>query len=292
MAYEIFLTRTAVPGTDIRFEHELGPLTNSDFQLIMDGAPIRKRLDDGACWLWHPQNMPWLSASWQKGRSENSSYISLAVSYAHNQFLKVWADAFALALRLGHSLNARIFEDSKHLEITRENVEEVLAPHGQLVTEQAKFWEEAVTGMDRNMQAPLEYPMGPYDAVKDFFVLFLDPEKRSSMIDVVRDLNLYIDPESLAADRFAIQAKQNDNLLARVLVRPNDGALQIRPFYWMEPFQKTAPATLDLAKQLQSRLGGSLYLKEKPMTTAFEDEIRNQINGLGVEFLLWLEARK
>lgn len=292
MAYEIFLTRTVVPGTEIRLDDAQQAITPSDFQLIMDNAPVRKRFHDGACWLWHPEDMAWLTASWQKGASEDSSYISLSISYGHQKFLKVWADAFALALRLGRALNARVFEDSKHLEITRENVQELLAPHAALVTEQAGFWKEAVTGMDRHMQAPLEYPVGPYDAVNDYFVFFLEPSNYIKMSELVKKLDLYIDPESLAEDAFAIQDRQTGSLLSRVFLRPNDRALQIWPFYWMEPFEKVAGATLDLAKQLQAELGGSLYLKEKPITQSLEGEIRAQIRGLGVEFFLWLESTK
>lgn len=287
MAFEIFLTRTIVPGIERRISDD-PPLTRADFELVMDGAPIRKRLNDGSCWLWHPENMAWLTASWKEGKETNGGYISLAVSYGHNKFLKVWADAFALALRLARSLNARIFEDSKFIEISRDNIEELLAPHSPLVTEQAEFWKKTVAGMDAHMQAPLEFPVGPYDAVNDYFVFFLDPKKKINMVDLINKLNLYIDPDSLSEDRFAIQDRKTNNLLSRVLLRPNDQALQIWPFYWMEPFSRVAAETLAMAISLQQELGGSLFLKEKALTPALQEEVIEHINGLGVEFFLWL----
>ena len=105
-------------------------------------------------------------------------------------------------------------------------------------------------------------------------------------------LNLCVDPESLAADRFALQDFQTGNLLSSVYLRPNDQALQIRPFYWLEPFARVAPATLNLALVLQKELGGQLFLREKPLSEDFQSEIEQNIKGLGVEFFLFLEARK
>lgn len=287
------MTRTIIPG----IERQLGDpnaqaLTQGDFELIMEGAPIRKRMDDGTCWLLHPSGTSWMSAAFKKGKRAGDGYISFAVSYSHIQFLKVWADAFELALRCARHLGARVFEDSRHQEINPGNAAQLLDPQGKFVSEQAKFWKETIAGLDSRMQAPLEFPVGDYDAVNDYMVFFLEPKKQFSLPDLTKRLGLSVDPESVAEDRFATQDEQTGSLLSRVLLRPNDGALQIWPFYWMEPFSNVGPETLRLADTLRSELGGRLYLREKPVTAEFKKALEENINGFGVEFFLWLSAKK
>jgi hypothetical protein len=293
MSFEILLTRTLVPGIGRRLEEPgAQPLSLADFELIMNGAPLRRRLEDGTCWLWHPEGMAWLSASFHPGNDEVDGYVSFALSYAHNQFLKVWADAFELALRLARHIGARVFEDVSFKEITRENAGELLDPASTFVEGQARFWKETVTGLEERLQAPLEYPIGRYDAVNDYFIFFLDPKKKVDLPSLISGLNLSCAPDSIGTDRFALQDPGSGNLLARVLLRPDDGALQIRPFYWMEPFSTVAEVTLDLAYALQHALGGQLFLRDKPLSPEFRAEIVENIKGLGVEFFLYLEARK
>jgi hypothetical protein len=290
MSFEIILTRTTVPGINKKLDDpEAQPLTAGDFELIMDGAPIRRRLEDGTCWLWHPDGMAWLAASFHPNNGDG--YITFAVSYAHNQFMKIWADAIDLGLRMGRSLSARVFEDSEFQEITRENADELMSPDGNFVAGQGEMWKQTVYGMEENVQAPLEYPVDRYDGVNDYFVFFLDAKERVDMRELVNKLKLSYAPDSLTANSFALQDAESGNVLTRVVLRPNDGAIQIRPFYWMEPFSRVAAETLNLAVQFQEELGGRLFLKEKLVDHQLRDEIKSNISGLGVEFFLWLQSR-
>lgn len=286
MSFELFITRTFVPGINRRLDEDASPVTLEEFELLMDGAPIRSRLADGTCWLWHPKDMPWLAAKFQQ-LNDRDSYISLSISYSHNQFLKVWAAGFELALRMAKSIRARVFEDSNFLEVSNENVEELFAPRGSFVSDQAKFWEQTVTVLNSKMQAPLEYPIGTHDAVDDYFVFFLEPETPKPFPELIRNLGLNISPDSLGTDRFAIEDPSSSSLLSRVLLRPNDQSLQIWPFYWMEPFSRVALETLSLALKLHGELGGKLFFRDKVLTPDLEKEIRLHIDGLGVEFFLW-----
>ncbi len=298
MSCEIILARTYLPGLDKLLDEDgdLEPLVKAEFEIIMKGAPVYKRQEDNSCWLEHPSGVAWLAAKFHEGKNEEGerdprrSYISFSISYAHNQFLKVWADACELALRLAAYLNARVFEDTEYLELTRENADELLAPESDLVRKQAAFWKSTISGLDSRMQAPLEIPIGSYDAVNDYFVFFLDPKQKTTMPELIKRLELNADPESIASDRFALMESGSDSLLSRVLLRPNDQALQIWPFYWLEPFSKVAKATFDLALLMQKELGGELFLKEKKLTEELAGEIESRIQGLGVEFFLWLES--
>jgi hypothetical protein len=292
MSFEILLTRTVVPGIDKQLEDPgARPLTPQDFALIMDGAPVRRRLEDGSLWLWHPQGMAWLSAAYKTDVKTGDGYISFALSYAHNQFLKVFADAFELALRLSQYLGARIFEDTGYGEITAENAGELLSPHGSFVLEQASLWQATVADLDGRIQAPLEYPLGRFDAVNDYFVFFLEAAAQVDMRSLVRQLSISVPPESLADNCFALQDPDSGSVLARVLKRP-DGALQIRPFYWMEPFAVVAAATLDLSCRLQDHVGGRLFMRDKPFTPELQAAVAENIKGLGVEFFLWLQSQE
>ena len=354
MSFEILLTRTVVPGVERRLEPSGVPLTRGDFELIMDGAPVRRKLEDGTRWLWHPQEMAWLAASFREGKEAGDGYIAFAVSYGHNQFLKVWADAIELALRMARHLGARVFEDATYQEITRDNAEQILDPQGKFVTEQDEFWKKSVTSMEERLLAPIEYPVGRYDALNDYFVLFLDPPtvpsnaqalnalnagsaenagsagiagdaegvsissynslaaaplatdfgagaagdakpgdtavRKIDMPALARKLQLNVAPDSLSPDRFALQDPVSGSILALALLRPNDGAIQIRPFYWMEPFSRVASETLNLAKVLRGELGGRLLLRDKPISPQFETAIEANIKGLGIEFYFWLQS--
>ncbi|MBX9719881.1 MAG: hypothetical protein K2X81_00675, partial [Candidatus Obscuribacterales bacterium] len=286
----IFITRTVVPGTGKVIDDTALPLTVSDFELVMDGAPVHRRHEDGSRWLWHPKGFPWLTASFEPGLTENEGYILFSLSYGHNKFMLVWADAFDLALRLARALNARVFEDYLSWEITRENAEELLAPNSKLVVEQGALWKATISGLDSRMQAPLEYAVGPYDAVHDYFVFFLEPSKQVSLVQLVAKLDLCVDTDSLTESHFVLKDPKTDSFLARVLLRPNDQALQIWPFYWMEPFSVVGPATFNLAMQLREELGGNLFLREKPVDDELSRGIQENMRGLGVEFFLWLQG--
>lgn len=291
MSFEIMLTRTFVPGIEKHLDPSAPPLTAGDFELIMDGAPLRKRLEDGTCWLWHPKNTAWLAASFKPGENAGEAYISFSVSYGHNQFLKIWADAFELALRLSRHLGTRVFEDCNYHEVSRENISELLAPESTFVREQAVFWKNTVSGLEERIQAPLEYPIDRYDAVNDYFIFFLEPKRQVDIPQMVSSLKLSCAPDSISNDRFALQDDSSGSVLSTVLLRANDGALQIRPFYWMEPFARVAAETLNLATTLQKELGGRLFLRDKPVDEALLAEIKENSKGLGVEFFLWLQAK-
>ncbi len=286
---------------------------------------------------------------------------------------------------MARHLGARVFEDASYQEITRENAEQILDPNGKLVTEQDEFWKKSVTSMEERLLAPIEYPVGRYDALNDYFVLFLDPPSApltqqllnpqsmkpravgitggaddalvsistynllaasplaaniaadssddakkvdSGIGDLAEDampgvekpgdsgagtngrdaqdsaskvrqidmpalahkLGLSVAPDSVAPERFALQDPISGSILALALLRPNDGAIQIRPFYWMEPFSRVAAETLKLAKALRNELGGTLLLRDKPISPQFETAIEANINGLGVEFYFWLQS--
>lgn len=291
MAFEIVLTRSPLPGYDYEFDKDAPPLSLSEFELVMDGAPIRRRLEDGSIWLWHPMDMAWLSASFIQ-MEMGKSYILFSVSYSHNQFLKVFADAIELALRLSRQLGARVFGDSGAFEISMDNADELLLPHSDLVKEQVKLWKDTVARMDASIEAPLEYPLGPYDGVRDYFVFFLELQAKFEASVLVEKLQLAVVDGSLNQDRFAIKDPETDAILSRVVLRPNDGALQIWPFYWMEEFSIVAKSTMALALKLQEELGGKLFLQEKEFTPELKSEVEKHIDGLGVEFFLWLNGEE
>ncbi len=291
MPFELYLTRSFVPVIERTLESELPPLTREEFELLMDGAPLRSTMEDGTRWFWHPSGVPWMSVQFHEPSKEHT-YISLSISYSHNQFLKVWASAFELALRMAKSVQARIFEDSNFYEVDAERIQELLAPDGDFVSEQAKFWEQNVTLINSQMKAPLEYPIAKHDAVTDYFVLFLEPEKKLSTEELAKKLNLNISVGSLSSDRFAVEDPKDGSVLSRALIRPNDSAWQIWPFYWMEPFSRVAKETLELASKLHAELGGSLFFREQPLTSELKNEICDHIDGLGVEFFLWWQERQ
>ena len=287
MTFELIITR-AFPAESGQDQDLLAPLCREDFELLMDGAPIRRRLKDGSCWLWHKQNIPWLAARFREDGPSGQPCISLVLSYSHIQYLKVWADAFELALRLAKSIRAAVVEGWNHQLVNKENVSELLDPKGPYVREQAAFWKDTVTQLNDRMQAPLEYPIDTHDAVDDYFVFFLDPAQAFNATELIAKLALSVDPDSVTKERFALMDGNSGNILASVLLRSNDAALQIWPFYWMEPFAVVAAETLKLAVQIQGQLGGKLYFKDKPLTPQLVAELEEHIKGLGVEFLFWM----
>lgn len=291
MPFELYLTRSFVPVINRSLESDLPPLTREDFELLMEGAPLRAKLEDGTRWFWHPSGVPWLSAQFHELSKENT-YISLSISYSHNQFLRVWSSAFELALRMAKNIRARIFEDSNFFEVDSSRIEELLSPHGDFVTAQAKFWEQNVTMINSQMKAPLEFPFQGHDAVTDYFLFFLEPEKEISTAEIAKKLKLNVSAGSLSTDRFAIEDAKDGSVLSRILIRPNDNAWQIWPFYWMEPFSRVSRETIDLAKGLHAELGGKLFFRDQLFTDELQQEICDHIDGLGVEFFLWWQERQ
>ncbi|MBX9685219.1 MAG: hypothetical protein K2X27_00880 [Candidatus Obscuribacterales bacterium] len=292
MSFDFYLTRSFVPGLEKQIDPSQLPLTEADFELLMDGGPIMRRLESGSCWLLHPTKGPWLSASFRQGRTESESHILLSVSYGNKQFLSVWADAFSLALRLAKSISCRVFEGSLHIEVRNENLESLLSPESDFARQQFELWKKTVSEMDRAMLAPLEFPIDSYDAVDEYFLFFLEPERKYSMKEIVADLALCIDPDSLTENSFALVNKDSGDPQSRVLLRSNDAAWQIYPFHWLEPFSVVANATHELALKLHKRMGGKLFYRDQELNPQLSEQLKAACQGLGVEFFLWQQKQK
>lgn len=286
MSCEIILGRSFLPGLEAWLDPPQAPMTIADFEILISGAPIYKRLDTGEVWFRHPNGMPWFSASFKEGALPGTGYISFSLSYGHIQFIKVWLDAIELSLRLAKQINARVFDEFSGQEINQENADCLLAPGGALVEEQKRVWLETAAKLEEHLLAPLEYPIGKNDAVADFFVFALELNSSVSTSFLAQSLCLLIEPGSFSEQGFAVQDKERKGIVSRVL-RRQGGGFEIRPFYFMEPFAKVASATFGLALAIQKELGGSLYFNEKPLDKETGEQIQKESGALAVEFFLW-----
>lgn len=82
------------------------PITPEEFRTVMaDGAPATR--PDGDLWFAHPEDhSPWFAA-----RLTQKGSVVLSCSYTNHRFLRNFADAFDIGVRIAEALNASLFEE-------------------------------------------------------------------------------------------------------------------------------------------------------------------------------------
>jgi hypothetical protein len=303
MPFEFWITRSDLPEQGIqlrsggfldKFKAAIGransqsPISQVEFHRLFANEPAKALEDGKTYWFRHPaENVPCFAAEWVP-ISGNDGYIKVAISHLHYRFLFALGTTLSWSFQAAQSIGASLFEESGQREITPANAAQFFDPKGDFAGLLAKSWRAAISDLDANGQAPLEYPLGPIDGVSDYFVFHIRPEKTVSHRQLVEDLAL--DTEGDIDEGVMVIDKTCKTRLTKLLVRP-DGKIQVWPYYLQEPFAKIAKSTLAIASSVHAYTGGDINFGYLPLTGELRQNISQHLDGLGVEFFIWLQSQ-
>lgn len=261
------------------------PITSDEFHAVMRGAPSSAK-GDHLYWVHYPDGDPWFVAEWKAdGR------VLLSTSYSNHRYLRNFADMFDQGLRISGELNARLFEEVGEREITKSNIDSVLAPDGKYVALQVSTWRHAIAQLSEQATAPLEFPLGPIDIVSEYLLFHVVPERPIAddsvpalLAHAQEGVNVQVAQEGAW---YAVDA-DGDKGLAKVLRRP-DGKWQVWPAWGQASFPRVAATTVALAENLHRAAGGEIQFLGRPFGESLRKEIRARVGGLGVDFYEWTQ---
>lgn len=260
-----------------------GGITEQDFRTFIEKRNWRPLPDSSSILLIHKEGVPWLVADWHAPNKE-PAHVTLNVSWGHYRFPLVWTDAFDLGLNFANSINAELIEDSEKSQVTAKNIDKLLEYEGFYVQQHLKIWSSFRSDLEKSNKAPFEYPLGPIEAVGEFFALRFMPSAAVDLDQVIKRLNLNV---TRVDDILAyVNEPGTDKPLVKLLQR-TDGYYQFRPFYWHAPFAEVADNTLTLAENMREEFGGDLWFINDLYTNPVREEIRSHINDFAVDFYQW-----
>jgi len=270
------------------------PIDGEAFVALMRSGPHVKELDDRTWWISYPNGEPWFRATL------DDSHALLSVCYSNPRFLRNFADMMERAATFAKALGVNAVEESGGRTFVEDDLEAMLGPTSEYVAFQARAFEGMQQRLQQEVQAMIEFPIGPFDSVPPYFAFHVVPEREVPAkkiralleaefptIDSVADGKLMIGqrPEKGIWARL-VEPRPVGEWWARVLLRP-DGQWQIWPAVGA-PFSAHAPIVRRAAERIHEACGGELLFLGRPFTSAIRSAIEPFEHGLGVELQLAL----
>lgn len=263
-------------------------ISEQEFRAVLEaGAAVRR--PKGEYWVRYPQtDEAWFSARWQPATADGGEIV-LSLSYSHPRFLRNWADAFDMALRLAKALRARVFEEVGGREVTQGNVDRVLDPQGHYVQTQRDLYLQVRERLGQRAEAPLECPVGALDIVPEYFLFSLHPRNGAGLPPLAELL-------ALLGPRLQVMVQQDNGAgvgrpgeeQPSVQIGYSPDALKLRPFWGSRTFAEVAPTALAVADALAG--AGEMRFLDRPLTPELRVALGQRSTGLGVEVFEWLQA--
>jgi hypothetical protein len=270
------------------------PIALEDFHALMGTAPATKS-GDVAYRVRHPEGDPWFVAAW-----EPPGNLVLSTSYSYHRAIRNLIDMVYQGLNIARHFEARLFEEAGEEEIAAQNVDELMDVKGQYLGLHAAAFRNAMKMLDTECQAPLEYPVGPIDVVSEYFVFHVEPSRELAVDEVRAVLERQVKGAKVdvAKSQHGALAEANALLLSdatdgKRLVKAlllNDRQWQVWPAHGQAPFSRTANAALRVAESIASETQGRATFNRRAFDGALRDAVHLRVNGLGVDFLTWLQA--
>lgn len=272
------------------------PLSAAEVLAVLRGT--RSPDPDGTEWRVWSEQTPWFVARLDKG------VLTLSASYTNPDFLPLLQPYGAEAARIGAALGARVVEEVGGEEVTVENAATVYAETGALVRQLFQTTMGAWASINQDAKAPLDFPVGPFDLVDEYFMFHIRDAPDTSVRAVraaltaaygrhrVRDegpeaTSVLAPHEPVGFWKRLLGGAPRAPGLVKVLAR-SDNVVQIWP-WWDQDLSAHGPLGVDIARRLHAALGGTLTLDGVP----FAGDVPRAVDMLlgGARTDLWLFAR-
>jgi hypothetical protein len=234
----------------------------------------------------HESGVPWLLAELDMPL-DKPARIRLSISYTNYRFARAFIDAFDAGLDAAQHLNAHLIEQHTRSEVTAENVEDYLSDESDYAKYHLKHWQEVMSEMNVHNHAPLEFAIGHFDCVREYFCLSVLPPQPVDADKLSEDLGYSLRMRSESNSVGAICDPVTKRPKCKILFRP-DGKIQLQPFYWKESFAAAAGETLEIATAIKEKYAAQLLFFSEPVNDELHDTLLKHIDALGVDFYWWV----
>jgi serine/threonine protein phosphatase PrpC len=213
-------------------------------------------------------------------------HVEFALSFSHPQFERNLDDMFCVALGFATVWGGRVFlDDDPETELTRENLDVLLAPNGAFLTPLRDFWNKSRIAMVLEDLGFLEYPLGPVDEVSDYFrFVWHMPDGPPTLDDLLSDT-----PDHLSAHKQGSSAYLRDRTSGKglVCIGPHPDAIVVKPLWTAAPFALQAKEVLRTVERVEARVGKPPLYYGSPATREERHELEQRAKGLGVSYYRW-----
>jgi hypothetical protein len=261
------------------------PITDGEFQTVMAGGSPERR-PGGDLWVRHPTDgLPWFVT-----RLTARGAVVLSCSYTNHRFLRNFPDAFDMGRRLARAFGGYLFEEVRGTKINPLNINKLLNPAGDYVTGQSRVFQRTVARINARAGGPLEYPLGEFDIVPEYFVFHcpLPDEAPADLPSILSGVTLPFAPAEVAPDH-AVVPDQAGTPAARILLRP-DRTLQVWPSHGAMPWSASATSTLATFEALHAAFPGPVTLCHRALDGELLAAVRTMVGGLGVCCYEWVRT--
>lgn len=272
------------------------PLSAAEVLAVLRGA--RSPDPDATEWRVWSEQTPWFVARLHEG------VLTLSASYTNPDFLPLLQPYGAEAARIGAALGARVVEGAAGEEVTVENAATVYAETGALVRQLFQTTMGAWASINQDAKAPLDFPVGPFDLVDEYFMFHIRDAPDTSVRAVraaltaaygrhrVRDegpeaTSVLAPHEPAGFWKRLFGGAPRAPGLVKVLAR-SDNVVQIWP-WWDQDLAAHGPLAVDVAQRLHAGLGGTLTLDGVPFAGDVPAAVGKLLGGTRTD--LWLFAR-
>lgn len=285
---------------ELRIQRPDADISAQEFQKFVDGAGFEqvpemliRSGDDGVerplYRIMHPTGAPWMVADYQTFSDGRPSRIELSISSTNFKFVRVWSDAFDAALKAAGQLRAGLIEEGG-TQITADNIDKLLDFEGEYVQFHLKVWNKSMWKLNMENYAPLEFPLGPVDAVKEYFCFNVKTDSPVTMRRLTDEVGLSIRLNGDSMKSGTIYDPETERPMTKIFLR-DDGKVQVQPFYFKESFAVAADETLDMAEAINRKFGGEITFFSEPLTPEFRAILKDKMNSLGIDFYLWMKHK-
>ncbi|KAG2382630.1 hypothetical protein C9374_005210 [Naegleria lovaniensis] len=191
-----------VPSMEQTLQHQQRA-TNTENKVVPFNNHIEKK-DDTTFWVYDPTDFdPWFVAKFNPPNSETfvASNVEFIVSTTAPRYIRNIMNAIQVAFKMATAINANCYlkDSTKSYTITNDSIRKWLFdPQMVFVKDKQKEWIDKMELMVQKKMAPLEFPIGNMDMIRDFF--FFEITRISDVVATFKSLHKIIPPSlSVAA---------------------------------------------------------------------------------------------
>lgn len=262
-----------------------GPIGDGEWRRALDGL---RTADDpnGGVRVFHDDGAPWFLASFDRDVSGVGGHVQLAVSRSSPRFVDDWTALLPVAVDIADRLSARVYDEDGGRPITRESLPSLTAADGDYRRTQAERWEAFMNDVLRKGLAPLEFPTGETDVVRDYFQF----DAPAPPGDLAAALGSLPDGLRVEADGPTYWLARDGRRVAFVARAP-DGRVHLSPAWRHGAFRDTAPVVVAVVRTLVDRHGGDAGFLGRATPRELLDELAERSRGLGCDFWAWRQEQ-
>ena len=281
MPYCIWITRAASYAAARRGD-ATPELDRAELEDLLDILEATERVEDCEFRLAHPHGGDaWCSVYLHPSAGPLRS-VELSTSFTHASFPRNLADMFDLALRLARRLGARVFEESRGIEVTKKNIDQLLDPEGDFALGLVRFWHEGRKRLLSENRAPLEFPLGAIDGMSDYFVFEIPTPAPIPLTTLAAATPAHLQAH-LLPNSIVLEDRESGH--GAVRIGRFESGHYVRPYWSSLPFATLAREVLHAVERVSSAVGVRARYFGMEVDRELHDQIAAAAQRSGSEYV-------